>query len=253
MRKASAIELDDAQREKLVKLAHSNTTEVRLARRASIVLLAADGLDNHRIGEIARRWPDSSGTLARALRGGRIEGHRAGFAARRAQAQDRPGGDRAPDHADQAGGCDPVEYPDAGGGGWGERHHDPAHLDGAGLEAAPGQALQGIARSQVCREARRHRRSVHVPARARAGAVLRREEPGAGTRSHPAGSADEARPCRHHDPRLQAQRHHHAVCRDEYPRRHGHLALRAAPSSCRVARLPAPDQPRNAAGQDACI
>ena len=47
MRKASAIELDEAQREKLVKLAHSNTTEVRLARRASIVLLAADGLDNH--------------------------------------------------------------------------------------------------------------------------------------------------------------------------------------------------------------
>ena len=63
MRKASAIELDYAQREKLVKLAHSNTTEVRLARRASIVLLAADGLDNHRIGEIlgvgriqAGRW-----------------------------------------------------------------------------------------------------------------------------------------------------------------------------------------------------
>ena len=63
MRKASAIELDDAQREKLMKLAHSNTTEVRLARRAGIVLLAADGLDNHRIGEIlgvgriqAGRW-----------------------------------------------------------------------------------------------------------------------------------------------------------------------------------------------------
>ena len=63
MRKASAIELDDAQREKLVKLAHSNTTEVRLARRVSIILLAADGLDNHRIGEIlgvgriqAGRW-----------------------------------------------------------------------------------------------------------------------------------------------------------------------------------------------------
>ena len=65
MRKASAIELDEAQREKLVRLAHSNTTEVRLARRASIVLLAADGLDNHRIGEMlgvgriqAGRWRD---------------------------------------------------------------------------------------------------------------------------------------------------------------------------------------------------
>ena len=52
MRVASAIELDDAQREKLVKLAHSNTTEVRLARRAGIVLLAADGLDNRKIAEL---------------------------------------------------------------------------------------------------------------------------------------------------------------------------------------------------------
>jgi transposase len=52
MRKASVIELDDEQRQKLMKLAHSNTTEVRLARRASIVLLAADGLDNYRIGEV---------------------------------------------------------------------------------------------------------------------------------------------------------------------------------------------------------
>ena len=63
MRKAEVIELDDTQREKLVKLAQSNTTEVRLARRASIVLLAADGLSNRRIGEIlgvgriqAGRW-----------------------------------------------------------------------------------------------------------------------------------------------------------------------------------------------------
>jgi transposase len=52
MRVASAIELDEAQREQLMKLAHSNTTEVRLARRASIVLLAADGLDNGKIAEL---------------------------------------------------------------------------------------------------------------------------------------------------------------------------------------------------------
>ena len=67
MRKAIAIELDDAQREKLVKLAQSNMTEVRLARRAGIVLLAADGLDNHQIGELlgvdriqAGRWRERS-------------------------------------------------------------------------------------------------------------------------------------------------------------------------------------------------
>ncbi len=63
MRKATAIELDDAQRKKLMGLAHSNTTEVRLARRAGIVLLAADGFDTHEIGEMlgvgrvqAGRW-----------------------------------------------------------------------------------------------------------------------------------------------------------------------------------------------------
>ena len=46
------LELGDAQRDMLVKLAPSNTTEVRLARRASIVLLAADGLNNREIAQI---------------------------------------------------------------------------------------------------------------------------------------------------------------------------------------------------------
>jgi transposase len=52
MRKASAIELDSVQREKLMRLANSNTAEVRVARRAGIVLLAADGFDNHAISEM---------------------------------------------------------------------------------------------------------------------------------------------------------------------------------------------------------
>jgi len=33
-------------------LAHSNTAQVRLARGAGIVLLAADGFDNHEIREM---------------------------------------------------------------------------------------------------------------------------------------------------------------------------------------------------------
>src|SRR5690606_697690 len=52
MRVASVVRLDDAQRDDLMKLARSNTTEVRLARRARIVLLAADGLDNRKIAEL---------------------------------------------------------------------------------------------------------------------------------------------------------------------------------------------------------
>lgn len=49
MRKALTIELDSEEEKKLSRLARSNTTSVRLARRARIVLLAAQGLDNESI------------------------------------------------------------------------------------------------------------------------------------------------------------------------------------------------------------
>ena len=49
---------------------------------------------------------------------------------------------------------------------------------------------------QFVEKARRYRRSVYVPARARAGVVLRREKPGAGAGSHPTRPADEAGPLR---------------------------------------------------------
>ena len=49
MRVASKIELDETARKELVKLSRSKKTSVRLAQRASIVLLAADGLQNQEI------------------------------------------------------------------------------------------------------------------------------------------------------------------------------------------------------------
>ena len=52
MRVATEIELTQPQRERLLRMAESQTTEVRLARRASIVLLCADGLDNKTVGEM---------------------------------------------------------------------------------------------------------------------------------------------------------------------------------------------------------
>ena len=51
MRKASVIELSDEQRQVLRRCAKSNTVSVRLARRAKIVLLAADGLSNIEIAD----------------------------------------------------------------------------------------------------------------------------------------------------------------------------------------------------------
>ena len=52
MRVATQIELTEVERNRLVRIAESQRSEVRLARRASIVLLCADGLDNKTVGEI---------------------------------------------------------------------------------------------------------------------------------------------------------------------------------------------------------
>jgi transposase len=49
MRTASVIELTDEQRQQLQRWARSNTVSVRLARRARMVLLAAQGMDNRQI------------------------------------------------------------------------------------------------------------------------------------------------------------------------------------------------------------
>ncbi len=51
MRLATPIELSTGQPAELARLARSRTTSVRLARRARIVLLAADGFQNAAIAE----------------------------------------------------------------------------------------------------------------------------------------------------------------------------------------------------------
>jgi transposase len=84
MRVATEIKLDGKQRQELMRLARSNTASVRVARRAQIVLLAAEGMDNLDIaqqvgvGRIqAGRWREryAQGGLAAILqdrpRGGR--------------------------------------------------------------------------------------------------------------------------------------------------------------------------------------
>jgi transposase len=65
MRRAIPIVLMDEQRQELERLSRGRRVSVRLAQRASIVLLAADGLENKQIGEqlgitrqTAGRWRD---------------------------------------------------------------------------------------------------------------------------------------------------------------------------------------------------
>ena len=52
MRIAEQIELSIEERSRLLKLAHSEAVSVRLARRAGMILLAADGFENKTIGEM---------------------------------------------------------------------------------------------------------------------------------------------------------------------------------------------------------
>jgi FixJ family two-component response regulator len=51
VRVAPAIELSQEEEAELIRLAHSKATSVRLAQRARIVLLAAQGLQNKEIAE----------------------------------------------------------------------------------------------------------------------------------------------------------------------------------------------------------
>jgi hypothetical protein len=69
---------------------------------------------------------------------------------------------------------------------------------------------------------RRHMPSYHRP-------VGRREEPNPGARPHATGIAAEEGACRHHDARLQAQRHHDTVRGAECARRDGDRPQHAAP------------------------
>jgi transposase len=69
MRRATPIVLTDEHREQLERLSRGRRVSVRLAQRASIVLLAADGLENKQIGQrlgitrqTAGRWRDRYAT-----------------------------------------------------------------------------------------------------------------------------------------------------------------------------------------------
>ena len=70
MRVAPVIELNEQEREELLKLAHSETASVRLVQHARIVLLAGDGLKNQEIAKLldagrveVSRWRERYATL----------------------------------------------------------------------------------------------------------------------------------------------------------------------------------------------
>src|SRR4051812_21974302 len=85
------------------------------------------------------------------------------------------------------------------------------HLEGAWAEAAPDQDVQTFQRQTICRKTGRCRRPLFESARECDRVLVRREEPDAGTGPYSARTSYEERPLRHHDARLQTQRHNHIV------------------------------------------
>ena len=170
MRVASAIELSETQREELVKLAHSNTAEVRIARRAGIVLLAADGLDNRMIAELIG--------VGRIQVGRWRERYAAGGLQAIKQDLPRSGRKRKVDAAEIV--RLTTQTKPEGATQWSTR--TLAAVAGVSdttiqrIWTARGLKPHRVKRFKVSRDPRfvekRHCRSVHVPARARVGAVL---------------------------------------------------------------------------------
>ena len=89
-------------------------------------------------------------------------------------------------------------------------------------------------------EAQSHRRPLCRSAGARDRAQHRREVADTGARSHPARAAAEAGALVDDEPRLQAQRHHHAVRRSRRARGQGHWPLHAAPPASGIHPLSRP-------------
>ena len=168
-RVAPEIVLSDEERAELMRLAHSRLTSVRLAQRARMVLLAADGLQNKVIGA--------------QLGAGRVQvaRWRERYARMRLAGIER----------DLPRGAPPVKVDVArlvqlttqsqpkAATHWSTRSMaaelgvSAASVSRHWRAAASGQRLQGLSGPPVYREARGHRRAVHVPTRARPGAVLR--------------------------------------------------------------------------------
>ena len=107
-----------------------------------------------------------------------------------------------------------------------------------GLRPHRVEAVQALHRSEVRRQTARCRRPLCRSARSRHRSVGRREEPNPGPRPHPARPSHEEGPRRNDDPRLQAQRHDHPLCRARRARRQGDRPLHATAPASGIHSLP---------------
>ena len=213
MRIAPAITLTEEQARQLQAWARGRSVEVRLAQRAQMILLAAQGMTDQAIAaelQVGRRTParwrqrflehGPVGIERDAPRSGR---KRQISAAKVRQVIAKTTRENPP-------------RPRTGARarwrrGGHQRSERAADLARTRPQAALGEAFKVSNDPALRRETGGRRGAVSEPAGARAGAVRRREKPDPGAGPHAARAAAEEGPLRDDDARLQAQRHDDAV------------------------------------------
>src|SRR5215471_848012 len=220
MGKIERIQVPPEDRERLDKLVKDRNTPQKVVWRARIVMLAGDGT---KAGEIARTVGKSVVTVRRwrrryAARGvdgllkdaTRPPGRKPLSARKIKQVVDLTLHEKPPNATHWSVRVMAARVgiaPSAVHKIW-RAHGLKPHL----TQAASDAHLQALARSELRRQGRGHRRSLPQPAGQSAGALGRREIANPGARPYPAGTADEEGPLRDDDARLSAPWHHHPVC-----------------------------------------
>jgi transposase len=235
-RAASPLVLDPGQRELLESLAKSRTAEHRLVQRAQVLLHAACGVSNTDIAVLA-------GVTRVTVRAWRAEFVERGLADLGKVAEGRGRKASIPQAMiDQI-----VELT------LHSRPEGAAHWSCRSMAAKVGVSKDTVQRVWDARELKPHlvetfklstdkrfeEKLVDVvglylnpPDQAVVSAWRKESDPGVGP--YPAEPAAQARPGRHHDPRLQAPRHHHAVRRVERGDGQRHRQVLRPPPSRRV-------------------
>src|SRR5712692_5118258 len=149
------------------------------------------------------------------------------------------------DPAHNASRCDALEYASHGRIPRAQRSDDPSNMEAAQPQASLGQNLQTQPRQALHRETVRCRWPVSESSGQVPGFVRGRKEPNSGPRQDPTRPADEERPLRDHDPRLQTPWHYHLVCGPQYARWQSDRGLYATPSAPRVHSFPQENRWRN--------
>lgn len=231
MRTASVIELTNEQKQQLQRWVRSNTVSVRLARRAKMILLAAEGMDNRQIAQalaIGRiqvgRWRERfaqmgvAGIEADLPRSGRKPRIDAGEIVRLTTQSTPEGATHWSTRtlAAQAGISDTSVLRI-----WQANGLKPHLVETFKVSRDPNfaQKLEDIVGLYMS-----------PPEHALVLCCDEKSQVQALDRTQP-GLPLKIRTCRHDDAPLQASRHHDLVRRTEYAGWFDHLALRAAPST----------------------